>query len=76
MAVSVRHVQNRASLYVDGRRVEGLLELKGGVAKITLNVVPTPGMHLLQMQNPNGLFSNDFIFYVKGTDTRASAAGE
>ncbi len=76
MAVSVRHVQNSARLYVDGRKVQGLLELKGGAAKITLTDVPTPGMHLLQMQNPNGLFSNDFIFYVKGSDVRDSSAGE
>ena len=72
MAVSVRHVDASATVYVDGRKAEGKLAIKDGVARIDLDTVPWPGMHLLQIQNPNGLFSNDFIFYVAGEATRAS----
>ncbi len=74
MAVSVRHLRETAHIYVDGRRVAGELEVNESTAKIGLASVPTPGMHLLQLQNPNGLFSNDFIFYVAGERTKPSGA--
>ena len=32
--------------------------------EITLTQLPPIGMHFLQVQNPGGLFSNDFIFHV------------
>ena len=72
MAVSVRHVEPEARLYVDGRKVPGDIAIKNGVARIELASVPRPGMHLLQLQNPDGLFSNDFIFYVAGDERRES----
>ncbi|MBA62830.1 MAG: hypothetical protein CMJ76_10750 [Planctomycetaceae bacterium] len=75
MAVSVRHVKESANLYVDGRKVPGELSIKGGAAIINLASVPDPGMHLLQMQNPDGLFSNDFIFYV-AADKRENVGAE
>ncbi len=31
---------------------------------IELTRLPPPGMHFLQVQNPGGRFSNDFIFHV------------
>lgn len=76
MAVSVRHVETGAGLYVDGRKVLGDIAIKNGVARIELASVPAPGMHLLQLQNPDGLFSNDFIFYVSDGERRASSGEE
>ena len=32
--------------------------------KVELAALPAVGMHFLQVQNPDGLFSNDFIFHV------------
>ena len=31
---------------------------------VKLETLPRVGMHFLQIQNPDGMFSNDFIFYV------------
>ena len=36
---------------------------------MTLETLPPAGMHFLQVQNPGGLVSNEFIFHV-GTDPR------
>ncbi len=64
MTVSGRHIQEGANLLVDGRRVEGTLSTEGETVTIGLAALPTIGIHFLQVQNPNGLFSNDFIFHV------------
>ena len=40
---------------------------------IALTKLPTDGMHLLQVQNPGGLFSNDFIFFVEAAKTETTA---
>ena len=76
-----------ASLYVDGRKVEGTIRCESGelpdcednIVLINLEELPSTGgleidginvvannatMHLLQVQNPQGLFSNDFPFFV------------
>lgn len=76
-----------ASLYVDGRKVEGTVRCESGalpdcddqIVLIELAELPSTGglsiedinvvadnatMHLLQVQNPQGLFSNDFPFFV------------
>ena len=76
MAVSVRHLKEEAILYVDGRRVNGVVSIENGVAKIEFSAAPSSGMHLLQMQNKNGLFSNDFIFYVREPDTAEKTGAE
>ena len=76
MAVSVRHLKEEARLYVDGRRVSGVVSIENGVAKIEFSAAPSSGMHLLQMQNKNGLFSNDFIFYVREPDTAEKTGAE
>ena len=76
MAVSVRHLKEEAKLYVDGRRVNGVVSIENGVAKIEFSAAPSSGMHLLQMQNKNGLFSNDFIFYVREPDTAEKTGAE
>ena len=69
MGMSGRHFGEDANLIVDGRRVEGKIEIQQekNLVLVSFTEMPPLGMHLLQVQNPNGLFSNDFIFYVKET---------
>jgi len=66
MTVSGRHFKDDAKIFVDGVRVNGAVSVKSNEkVVITLDSSPTIGMHLLQVQVPDGMFSNDFIFYVK-----------
>ncbi len=74
MKMSSRHIQPGAHVIVDGRRASGIIEMGKGVLHIELAVLPEPGMHLLQVQNPGGLFSNDFIFHVAGTEEEAAGS--
>ena len=67
MTISGRHLEQDANVIVDGRRVEGSLSIDGETVNIQLDKLPEAGMHLLQVQNLNGLFSNDFIFHVTST---------
>ena len=63
--VSGRHIGEDAYVLVDGRRVAGSVSTLGNeVLEIALMETPDEGMHLLQVQTPGGLMSNDFIFYV------------
>ncbi len=73
MTISGRHIHDDAHLIVDGRRVPGTLSVDGETLEITLENVPAIGMHLLQVQNPDGLFSNDFIFHVTEDSEGAEA---
>ena len=72
MEISGRHIEEGANLFVDGRRVSGwvgcrtgtLPECEGEFTEVYLDSLPGPaGMHFLQIQNQDGLFSNDFIFH-------------
>ena len=66
MTIGGRHFKDDAQIFVDGVRVNGAVSVKSNEkVVITLANAPTIGMHLLQVQVPDGLFSNDFIFYVK-----------
>jgi len=75
MIIGARHVQAEAHILVDGRRAPGKVTLKPATheprasfdqyVKVRLNPLPAPGMHLLQLQNPGGLFTNEFIFLVE-----------
>ena len=72
MKLSGRHFREDAHLFVDGRRVAGSVALKPGeTVVIELATMPPSGLHLLQVQNPDGLFSNEFIFHV--VEKKASA---
>ena len=73
MTISGRHIDKDANVIVDGRRVPGVVSL-GDNEKVVveLSTLPSIGMHLLQIQNPDGLFSNDFIFHVT-KDAKAAA---
>ena len=65
MTVSGRHIEDDANLIVDGRRVSGDVSLEEDeTVVVALASLPDVGMHFLQVQNPDGLFSNDFIFHV------------
>jgi len=72
MIVNGRHIQAGAHLIVDGRRVQGNVTCVSGNlptcndARIRVELEAPPealGIHFLQVQNPGGLFSNDFIFH-------------
>lgn len=75
MSLSGRNFEDDASIYVDGRRVGGSIQVTEDEQEkilIELASLPEPGMHMLQVQDENGLFSNDFIFHV--TESAKAAA--
>jgi hypothetical protein len=72
MVISGRHLQKGARLYIDGRREPGtvscnrgkLPDCGGELTSVQLASLPMPaGVHFLQIQNPDGLFSNDYIIH-------------
>ena len=73
MEISSRHVAADAFIIVDGRRTSGSLSFESAdhplaanfdqYVTIEIDVIPEAGMHMLQLQNPDGLMSNDFIFF-------------
>ena len=64
MTMRGRHVDEGAFPLVDGRRAEGLVRVDGETVVVELAATPGDGMHLLQVHNPGGLVSNDFLFFV------------
>lgn len=67
MLLSGRNFEDEASIYVDGRRVNGSIEVTEDEQEqviLELASLPEPGMHTLQVQADSGFFSNDFIFHV------------
>ena len=76
MTLSGRHVRKGARILIDGHKVEGSMKIGGkDRLEITLTKLPTIGMHFLQVQNPGGLFSNDFIFHVTADTDLQEALG-
>jgi len=66
MTISGRHFKDDALIFVDGKRVTGTVSVKSNEkVVVSLNSLPTIGMHLLQIQVPEGMLSNEFIFYVR-----------
>ena len=64
MILGARHVRDGAAVIVNGRRVPATVRnLRTDRISIELETLPDPGMHFLQVQNPSGFFSNDFIFH-------------
>jgi len=59
-----RHVAPGAFALVDGRRADGSVRVDGETVVVELDAGPADGMHLLQVQNPGGSASNDFLFFV------------
>ena len=68
------HIVDGASVLIDGRRVSGEVKCaEGGQLpectnlRVSVSIDQTPstlGMHLLQVQNPGGLLSNDYLIFV------------
>ena len=81
LRINARHIQESASLHLNGRRVDGDVECEhgrlphcsGDVAIVTLDEAPPGGLHFLQIQNPQGLFSNDMMFFHEDLETMPSA---
>ncbi len=72
MTMSGRHIRDGAHIVVNGRTVSGSLsKQEGEQIAVTLETLPSPGMHFLQAQNQDGLFSNDFIFHVAENEEKA-----
>jgi hypothetical protein len=66
MLISGSHFAEDAKIFIDGRLGTGsITKKKGNEVLLTLNDLPHKGMHLLQVQAPEGRMSNEFIFYVK-----------
>ena len=60
--VSGRHVDPDARVFLDGRRVGGVVTPQEGErVRVALDEQPAEGLHLLRLQNPGGLMSNDFL---------------
>jgi YVTN family beta-propeller protein len=65
MKIGGRHIRDDAHVIVNGRRVPGTVQAdEKDKVVVTLGKLPLVGLHLLQVQNINGQFSNDFIFHV------------
>ncbi|RLT08348.1 MAG: hypothetical protein DWI24_11050, partial [Planctomycetota bacterium] len=73
MKISGRHIRDNANLFVDGIRAPGSLKANGETIEISLQNLPPTGLHFLQVQNPDGLFSNDFLFHVTQSADSAQA---
>lgn len=74
MVLSGRHFDRSARLFVDGQLAEGVLEADPSErVSVTLEKLPAEGMHFLQVQTVDGLFSNEFIFHV-ASDAQAAIA--
>jgi YVTN family beta-propeller protein len=74
LEVSGRHLEDEAHIIVDGRRVAGTVKVRSDddeTVEIALDELPEVGLHFLQLQNPCGLFSNDFIFHVAQNEDQA-----
>ena len=75
MLVSGRHLDDGAHVFLNGHRVAGNVELlEGERVRINLENLPEEGMQLIQLQNSDGMFSNDFIVQV--TDKQPQPAEE
>jgi YVTN family beta-propeller protein len=69
MTIGGRHIRDGASLFVNGRRVNGSIQAVGtDLIKVNFETLPSRGMNMLQLQNPESYLSNDFIFFVETED--------
>ena len=73
MSMNGRHIRDGAHIVVNGRLVSGSLsKQESEQIAVTLESLPSPGMHFLQIQNQDSLFSNDFIFHVAENEDNAT----
>jgi hypothetical protein len=82
MRLQGEHVQEGAYVLVDGRRMLGTASCERGtlpdcqddfVVVVLDELPPALGMHLLQVQNPEGFVSNEFVFFVLATPPQATS---
>lgn len=64
MKVSGRHIDAQANVFINGHLSDCELSVSEEIVEIRVGKLPPVGIHMLQVQNPGGLFSNDFIFHV------------
>lgn len=64
MEFSGRHIRADAEWLVDGSPAKGNWNMSGEDVSLTLDQLPEPGLHFLQVMNPEGLLSNEFLFHV------------
>jgi YVTN family beta-propeller protein len=76
MSMSGRHVDPRASVIVDGRRVAGSVNVDGDAVRVSLAELPKTGLHFLQLQNPEGFISNEFLFHASDAPPRKRPEGK
>ena len=76
MVVSGRHLKEGASVIVNGRKTKGSVRLGDNErVEIELANLPPEGMHFVQLQNRDGLFTNDFIFHVSDKQIKIKDTG-
>ncbi|MFN8858593.1 MAG: hypothetical protein ACK50P_23725 [Planctomycetaceae bacterium] len=75
MVLSGRHLAPEPFVLVDGERVTARLSVEGERIEIDLAELPGQGLHFLQLQNPGGLTSNEFLFEVYPSEAAARAKG-
>lgn len=74
IVLSGRNFSDESTIYIDGRRVPGSIEVvddEREQVRINLPELPAIGMHFLQVQSPGGMFSNDIIFHVTSDNAAA-----
>ncbi|MCB1629898.1 MAG: hypothetical protein KDI48_19365, partial [Xanthomonadales bacterium] len=78
ISLSGRHIDTGAYVFVDGERVAANVRCASGslpectneALEVQLSALPsTTGIHFLQVQNPDGLVSNEFIFHTLAAGT-------
>ena len=77
-SASGRHVADGAAVLVDGRRVAGEVTVDREAEMVTVRLAspPADGMHLVQLQNPGGLVSNELIVHVGAGGGAARSLGD
>ena len=83
LRINAKHVQEGASLHLNGRRVDGSVDCEygylpdcdGDILIVDLDSPPPGGLHFLQLQNPAGLFSNDMMFFYDDLASKLSETG-
>ncbi len=76
MTLSGRHIDPEANVLVDGRGFDGSVKLDGDTVRVSLSELPAAGVHFLQLQNPDGLISNEFIFHASDKPPRTRPEGK
>jgi hypothetical protein len=77
MRLSGRYFGSDAWVFVDGKRVPGKIRIgQNDEVQIELHELPKQGMHFLQVQQPHGFISNDFVFFTAQDRSDALALRE